>query len=126
VSVDAAADFAEDVAFLLLNVLLAARAAAAELSFVVLLWARAEAAADFAAFEADAERRVLDAFVAAGLLVFSEFFLDMTLSLRPPTTRLMRFKEHYKNTLSLTRDASHCRFEHMKANLRSMLIGREA
>ena len=37
-SVDAAADFAEGVAFLLLNVLLAARAAAAELSLVVFLW----------------------------------------------------------------------------------------
>ena len=83
-SVDAAADFAEVVAFLLLNVLLAARAAAAELSLVVFLWASAEAAADFAAFEADEERSVLDAFVATGLLVFSEFFLGMTISMRPP------------------------------------------
>ena len=111
---------------MLLKVLLAARAAAAELSFEVFRWASAEAAADFAAFEADAERSVLDAFVAAGLLVFSEFFLDMTLSLRPPTTCLMRFKEHYKNTSSLSRDACHGGFEYMKAHLRGVLIGREA
>tara|TARA_R110000787_G_scaffold277700_2_gene387180 strand:- start:76 stop:402 length:327 start_codon:yes stop_codon:yes gene_type:complete len=80
VSVEAAADFAAGEAFELRNVLLAAFAAAAELSFAVLRCASAEPAADLAADEAVDERNVFDAFVATGLLVFSVFFLGMTFS----------------------------------------------
>lgn len=72
---DAAADFAALDAFGLLSVLLAALAAFAELSFVVLRWASADPAADFAPFDALVERSVFDAALAADFPVFSEFFL---------------------------------------------------
>lgn len=71
VSVDAAADFAALLADFVCSVFPAADAALAELTFDVFDWASAEPAADFADFDAEELRRVLDAAVAARLPVLS-------------------------------------------------------